>query len=142
MGATVAPESDPKEADVEFLIYGLLALATSIYALILEQVKARLEPDLTWLEVAIGVALVLSAPFVLARVAPADWATYEARVWTAFVVGGLPIVVWQFARHRRNATATRIEAQRLLLKDRTHGNTTAALAEPRGAQPADGEGDR
>lgn len=103
---------------MEFLVYGLLALATSIYAAILERMKSFIEPDLTWLEVAIGISICMAAPMALARIAPGDWTLYEARSWIAFVVGGLPIVVWQFYRNRRVAADTRIEAQRLRQRNR------------------------
>lgn len=127
---------------MEFLIYGLLALATSAYAIVLERVKPFIEPDLNWLEVAIGFAICMASPMAIARVVPGmTWEIYESRVWIAFIVGGFPIVIWQFYRGRRVATDTRIEAQRLLQK-KNHADTTDTLAEQRRTQSPRGNADR
>lgn len=113
--------------------YLLLVLGTTLYAILLERFKHLWEPDLTWLEVAIGTALCLLVPFGLARSAPADWATYELRTWSAFVVGGLPIVAWQLFRMIRSRLQTMQEAHRLLAEEhQRHANAPAAVAEQRG----------
>lgn len=116
---------------MELIIYTLLAVLASVYAYILDRVRTRIEPDLTWLEVAIGCALCLLAPTILARLTPnVTWSDYEQWTWLAFVVGGLPIVVWQFDKTRRNIAAIRDAVK----KELTNANTTAEMAEPRREQ--------
>jgi hypothetical protein len=79
-----------------FDIYAALFVATSLYAALLAWLKHLWEPDLTWLEVIIGVAICLVAPYVDARWnGPMTRELYEARVWLAFLVGGTPIVIWR-----------------------------------------------
>ena len=78
-------------------IYIGLFLATCAYAWLLAKFRHLWEPHLTWLEVALGVALCLTAPYLNARyvAAPADWVAYEWDVWRGFFVGGPPIIIWQ-----------------------------------------------
>lgn len=77
-------------------IYAALFLATSLYAVVLARLKHLWEPDLTWLEVVIGVAMCLLAPYADQRLhGPLISELYEQRVWLAFLVGGTPIVIWR-----------------------------------------------
>lgn len=79
-----------------FQIYAALMLATSLYAALLAWLKHLWEPDLTWLEVVIGCAICLVAPALDQRLrGPLTSELYEWRVWQAFIVGGLPIVIWR-----------------------------------------------
>jgi hypothetical protein len=50
-----------------FTIYLLLFIATALYAALLALFRHLWEPKLTWLEVAIGTAIVLAAPALDAR---------------------------------------------------------------------------
>lgn len=85
-----------------FAIYTCLFAATTLYAAILASLRHIWEPDLTWLEVVIGTALCLAAPYADQRLnGPLTSEVYETRVWLAFVIGGLPIVVWQLGQSVR-----------------------------------------
>ncbi len=79
-----------------FDIYAALFVTTSLYAALLAWLKHLWEPDLTWLEVVIGVAIVLAAPALDQRNnGPLTSEIYEQRVWLAFLIGGIPIVIWR-----------------------------------------------
>jgi uncharacterized membrane protein len=79
-----------------FAIYCYLFAITTLYAVVLARLKHLWEPDLTWLEVVIGVAICLIAPYVDQRQhGPLTSEVYEQRVWLAFIIGGAPIVVWR-----------------------------------------------
>jgi len=85
-----------------FAIYSYLFAVTTAYAVLLAWLKHLWEPDLTWLEVIIGVALCLAAPALDQRHnGPLTSEMYEQRVWLAFVVGGLPIVAWSIGKSVR-----------------------------------------
>src|SRR5690349_3425891 len=101
-----------------FTIYLLLLIATTLYAIVLAQLP-QLEPDLTWLEVVIGVCLCLAAPYV-DRITngPLTSEVYEQRVWLAFLIGGFPIIVWQIGKN----VSERLQAERGIRG--THGNAT------------------
>lgn len=115
-----------------FVVYFATFCLTSLYALILEHLKKRLEPDLTWVEVAVGCALCLFAPLVLARISPTmTWQDYESSVWLSFVVGGLPIIIGQFIRTRRTVEDA-IATLRDLNKKAHYGNSAEEVAEERG----------
>ena len=110
--------------------YAILFLATTLYALILAWLKRRWEPDLTWIEVAVGVLLCLSAPAWLARAGLVDgWQQYEQYAFLAFIVGGFPIAVSQTILARRAADATILEARSICVKDRVHADSPDTLAE-------------
>lgn len=111
-----------------FDIYLALFVVTSIYAGLLECFKHLWEPDLTALEVIIGVVLVLAAPYTDRLLnGPYTAEVYEQRVWIAFLVGGMPIIVWWLARTVR---AWRRITQRIWSRD---GESSAeALAGERG----------
>lgn len=116
-----------------FQIYGALFCATALYAALLAYLRHIWEPDLTWLEVVIGVALCLLAPYADQRQnGPLTSELYEQRVWQCFLIGGLPIIIWQLGQSVR----ARLRVERRIRGPR--GNTTdhtAALAGERGAQP-------
>src|SRR5260221_5838474 len=79
-----------------FAIYAALFVTTSLYAALLAWLKHLWEPDLAWLEVVIGVAIVLAAPALDQRNnGPLTSEIYEQRVWLAFLIGGIPIVIWR-----------------------------------------------
>lgn len=118
-----------------FQIYAALFVATSFYAALLAWLKHLWEPDLTWLEVVVGVAICLAAPYADQRQhGPLTSELYEQRVWLAFLIGGLPIVVWRVGASVR--AWVRI-GRRIFPKDR-NGNTTdraTSVAAERGAEP-------
>ena len=119
--------------DIVTISYLLLLCVTTLYAVLLERYKHLWEPDLTWLEVAIGTALCLVIPWLLARTAPGNWQLYEARTWQAFIVGGAPIVIWQLFRMTRSRLQTMQEARRLLAEEQQrHANAPTAVAKQRG----------
>ena len=110
--------------------YLALFLATTLYALVLAWLKRKWEPDLTWIEVAIGVAICMGAPAWLARAGLVEsWQVYEQYAFLAFIVGGFPIAIWQTIHNRRAADATRDEAKRLLAQERGHADASDTLAE-------------
>jgi hypothetical protein len=117
-------------------IYSYLFAATALYAVILAHFRRLWEPDLTWLEVVVGTALCLTAPYVDQRYnGPLTSELYEQRVWIAFLVGGTPIVAWQLGQSVR----ARLRVERLL---GNHGNTsdhTAPLAAERRTEPPAGD---
>lgn len=74
-------------------------LATTLYAVLLDEHKEKIEPDWTWAEVVLGTSVCLLTAAVRARAhANPTWRIYEEGVWRAFVVGGLPIIVWRIYR--------------------------------------------
>lgn len=117
-----------------FDIYLILFIATAIYAVILEYFKHYWEPELTALEVIVGVAICLAAPFADRLLnGPYTAEAYETRVWLAFVVGCIPIVVWWVGRNVRawRRIYTRIWSR--------HGESSAATlaSERRGRAETD-----
>jgi hypothetical protein len=109
--------------------YVALLCVTTIYALILfAWLKRRYEPDLTWLEVVIGVLLCMAVPVWLARQGRTyTWQEYEARVFIAFIVGGFPIIAGA-TLHSRHAADAAISEARSLMKDQEHGDHTEEVA--------------
>jgi hypothetical protein len=91
---------DAKTADL--IVYPALAVTTSAYALALDDNKQhaewKLEPDWTWVEVAIGVAICLIGAAIRARLGPDDRRTTERAVWLSFLIGSPPIILWQLMR--------------------------------------------
>lgn len=84
-------------------IHAALFVACALYAAILERYKKHLEPNYTWLEVAIGVSLVLGASFWRAsRHAPWNGVDGVLAVMLGMVVGGAPIILWQIWRSQRS----------------------------------------
>ena len=111
-----------------FDIYLVLFLVTTGYAVLLAWFKHLWEPDFTFIEVIVGVAMCLAAPYADRLLnGPYTAEVYEARVWAAFFVGSAPIVVWSLARTVR---AWRRISQRIWRRD---GESSAeALAGERG----------
>ncbi len=119
-----------------FAIYSYLFASATLYAVLLSWLRHIWEPDLTWLEVIIGVALCLLAPYLDQRLhGPLTSEVYEQRVWLAFVVGGAPIVAWQLGQSVR----ARLQAERRIRGQ--YGTTRhatdrpAPLADHAGAPP-------
>lgn len=119
------------------VIYALLFLITTIYAIVLDRARRRKwEPDWTWLEVAIGSSLCLAA---------ATAATYAAlgtaglviagMFWLAFAVGGAPIIFWQIRRTNGRYRDAAAEARRLLQRE-------GAMSTPRLRWPNHAEASR
>ena len=80
-------------------IYIALLTATTVYAVLLAVLRHLWEPDLTWLEVVVGTALCLAAPYADRQLnGPLTSELYEQRVWAAFLIGGAPIIIWQLAQ--------------------------------------------
>jgi len=119
-----------------FDVYLILFIVTSLYALLLSQLRHHWEPDFTWLEVVIGVALCLTAPYADHVLnGPYTAELYQWRVWQSFLVGGLPIVIWSIARTVR---AWQRISKRIWRRE-SHGESSAeALAvERRGRAQTD-----
>lgn len=89
-----------------------LGAATTLYAVALDGLQQRwrvkIEPDWTWLEVALGTALTLGASALRTRSRPTRprWEDAEADVWRSFFLSGSIIITWQLMRmvDRRLAT--------------------------------------
>lgn len=83
----------------------ILVMLTSAYARWLDEHKI-LEPDGTWIEVAIGVGICLAHAACLGRIDRGTWRSYELHVWRSFAVGSMPIIVGEIdqARRRRRDT--------------------------------------
>jgi len=129
------------------VIFALLFLGTTIYAIVLDRAKRRhWEPDWIWLEVAIGSALCLAAATAATYAAiGATGLVIAGLFWLAFVVGGLPIVIWQMNRMNGRYRDAAAEARRLLERRERrepYADATIALAEPCRSEPHDGQGDR
>lgn len=107
--------------------YIVLFAATSLYAFVLAVLKRKWDPDLTWVEVAIGIAICMGAPMWLARVGDISWQTYEAYTLIGFVVGGFPIAIGESIRTRRAANAAISKARSL--GGQVHGDREDPLAE-------------
>lgn len=110
-------------------IYFGLFLTTSVYAALLAKFRHLWEPHLTWLEVVIGTALCLTAPYLAARYdVVLTWANYEALVWAAFAIGGAPILIWQLTQSIR---AWLHVEQRIRSRNGDETNRPAAVAAER-----------
>jgi hypothetical protein len=119
-----------------FTIYLLLFIATALYAALLALFRHLWEPKLTWLEVAIGTAIVLAAPALDARWnGPLIAEIYELRVWAAFLVGGAPIVVWQIVKDVRAGNQAEREMRELGSGDTSDRATRVVTDRESGAAP-------
>jgi multisubunit Na+/H+ antiporter MnhE subunit len=117
-----------------FAIYCYLFAGATTYAVLLAYFRHFWEPDLTWLEVIVGVMLCLIAPYADQRAnGPLTSELYEQRVWLAFVIGGLPIVLWQIGK----STRARLQVERRIRG--THGNTRDATDRPEALADHPGE---
>jgi amino acid transporter len=135
----LAPQAEEKHCTMTtFAIYCYLLAVTTLYAALLASFKHLWEPDLTWLEVVIGVAICLLAPYFDNQLnGPLTSEGYEQRVWMAFVIGGLPIVVWRVGASIR--AWGRIGRHTFLRKyDNTTDRATSVAGERRG-QPEEGD---
>jgi hypothetical protein len=104
---------DQRTADA--CVYPALALATTLYAVVLDHNKRyapperKIEPDGTLMEVVIGDAICLIAGAIRAYLGPNDrWSAVRA-MGLAFIVGGTPIACWQrllIEERRRQARDT------------------------------------
>ncbi len=112
-----------------FTIYCALFATTTLYAVLLAWLRHIWEPDLTWLEVVIGVTFCLLAPYADQRLnGPLTSELYEGRVWLAFIVGGFPIVTWQIGQ----SVSARLQAEQRIRGDGgSTAESTAALADER-----------
>lgn len=87
------------ERDANTVDLALMAV-TSAYAFWLDRHK-EFEPDWTWLEVAVGVTICLTAAGLRSRAIGGDWRKHERNVWRAFVLGGLPIIAGEVSQALR-----------------------------------------
>ncbi len=87
---------DEREADL--LVYPLLAVATALYAAFLDKLKPLIEPNWTWAEVVAGCWMCITAARIRARLGPDTREGAERAIRRSFVVGGIPIIVWQLLR--------------------------------------------
>jgi hypothetical protein len=121
-----------------FAIYTYLFIATALYAAILSWKKHLWEPDLTWLEVVIGVAICLIAPYLDQRQnGPLTSEVYEQRVWLAFIVGGIPIVGWRVA----SSVHAWVRIGRRIFPKDSNGNTTDRATSVAAERRAESEAD-
>lgn len=110
-------------------LYLTLAAVVALYAIFLHHTKEYLEPDFTWLEVVIGVAICLGFAAWRHRLIGSDsWLDYEGGVRAAFYVGGGVIIAWQVGRF-----VNRQEE----LRRRGRTDATALAEECRGRAPGD-----
>lgn len=95
------------------LTYAILFLATTAYALYLEQRRRDPErtyaPRWTWVTVAVGCSIVGAFATVRCWLGAPEWIPLNLWLvwasvvwWGHFLAGGLPIVVWQEIVDRRN----------------------------------------
>lgn len=108
-------------------IAAALFIVKALYAFVLSRKRFRkLQPDGTWVLVAVGVGLCLAAAAIDRRLTHPPIDVYEARVLLFLIVGGIPIAVWQIGKSA--LALIRIEEQ-------TYGNPTdraGALADQPG----------
>ena len=94
-------------ATLELSIDVALTASTTHYAEWLDAHK-ELEPDWTWVEVAIGVAICMLHATAHGAIRRGDWRTQQARVVRSLVLGAVPVVVGEMRQYRRR----RIERRR------------------------------
>ncbi len=82
---------------------------SSACAALLAQEK-RHEPDWTWVTVVAGTSLCLAAAGAQSRLLGGTWQAHERRVWRAFIIGGVPIILGEIEQWR----ARRAERERYL----------------------------
>jgi hypothetical protein len=117
----------------------MLAATTTAYSALLESIdhKETVEPDLTWLEVVIGNALVIFAAMLRIRLQAESgtvptWQDYERAVQRAMLVGGGPVIAWQLWQ-----TFRRQEVHIDYLQEQVYGEAMAE--ECRGSPEGHGE---
>lgn len=84
--------------------------SSSLYAYLLQRYARRLTADTTWMQVVAGDAMCLAYASARLRVdPPTSPEQAERAVWRSFVMGGLPIILWQLKirtdDHRASFTA-------------------------------------
>jgi hypothetical protein len=85
-----------RKQKTNLLIDLTLALATALYAAFLQRYSEKRDPDYYWVEVIFGSGLCLAANEIRAICLPETPARQIARWgWRSFMVGGLPVVLWQ-----------------------------------------------
>jgi hypothetical protein len=77
-----------------------LVTATNEYASWLAEHK-QLEPDWTWLEVALGTALCLLHSTALGKLRGGDWKRQQWRVVRSFSIGAVPVVLGEVRQYRQ-----------------------------------------
>jgi hypothetical protein len=108
-----------------FVIEFLICIA---YSLVLERWKHLWEPDFTGVEVMIGCIICMATAAAQARWATiTTWQQYEAAVWWSFIIGAIPIAVWQAWRYVRNRRRLLARITRSGLHERR--NTTQAYSQ-------------
>lgn len=81
------------------LVFLALFLVKSLYAVVLSHKRFRkLQPDGTWVLVAIGVGLCIGAAGIDRRLTNPPIDVFEVRVWLFLLVGGIPIAIWQIGQ--------------------------------------------
>ena len=88
-------------------ILAALTLASTLYAVALQRLEGRYQPDWVWLTVVAGNGLILGAQLVLYLLGQLTWLTALA---TNVAAGG-PIIIWQVWQARRRQRQ-RLERQR------------------------------
>ena len=110
---------------IDILLGLVLILLSTLYAIVLQRHERAIEPDLTAVEVVIGVALTLAFVWFNLVIQP-DQSSHAVfwRTVGAFITSGTPIIVWQIwqAFHRRT------EVIQYLKRRTTHGERTARVA--------------
>jgi hypothetical protein len=104
-----------------------LAVITA-FAIILNKLDRKYEPDWTWLVVMIGVIISATPTMTLARRDPATtWEDYERRSLAGFCTSGLIIIVWQLCQYaeRRGSWHGYVLARRIL--ENRYADPTAPL---------------
>jgi len=133
-------QAESKPSMTTFAIYTYLFAAATLYAALLAFLRHVWEPDLTWLEVVIGTALCLSAPYADQRLnGPLTSELYEARVWLAFLIGGLPIIAWQLGQSVRARLRVERRIRGKHVSTRDAADRAEALADHAGAPPREGD---
>ena len=103
---------------LDYLFLIAIVISTALYVVALEALdyKNKREPDLTWLEVVIGNAIILLWLEGWRRaggLAASGHRGHSEAQWAAFIVGGAPVVLWQLAgicRRHRAAWSYRLRA--------------------------------
>lgn len=115
------------------LPYTALLLTTTIYAGVLAHYQERIFPRFTWLTVVIGFVLCWAGAWVhLSLVWPqADWQRGLIEVFRAFVIGGLPIVIWKVGEDLQ-----RPQRRAAFWKQVAYERSAQAVAEKRTGSPA------
>ncbi|WP_110513217.1 hypothetical protein [Herpetosiphon llansteffanensis] len=108
-----------------------LAMATMLYAVMLEHYKHYLEPDWTWIEVVVGTLLCVTAAGIAIRLTPnASWPQYEQQIIASFGIGGGVIITWQVWRMIKRRQQTRAVVFDLVNGDHQERDVDATATTP------------